>query len=142
MNVQKDKVKIFDTTLRDGEQSAGAGLTKDEKLEIAKQLEILKVDVIEAGFAASSPGDFDAVQSIAETIKNCEIASLARANPDDIDQGWNAIKNAVNPRIHVFISSSDIHILHQLRRNREQVVEMAVDMVKRAKKTYLVNLIL
>ncbi len=134
MNVQKDKVKIFDTTLRDGEQSAGAGLTKDEKLEIAKQLEILKVDVIEAGFAASSPGDFDAVQSIAETIKNCEIASLARANPDDIDQGWNAIKNAVNPRIHVFISSSDIHILHQLRRNREQVVEMAVDMVKRAKK--------
>ena len=129
-----DRVIIFDTTLRDGEQSAGIGMTGEEKLEIATQLARLRVDVIEAGFAASSPGDFQAVKTIAETIKGPVIASLARAHPDDVDQAWEALKGGENPRIHVFLSSSDIHIMHQLRKNREEVMDLAVSMVTRAKK--------
>ena len=129
----EDKVTIFDTTLRDGEQSAGAGLTTQEKLEIAKQLERLGVDVIEAGFAASSPGDFEAVQTIAREVRKPIIASLARCHANDIDQAWEAIKDAERPRIHVFISSSDVQIMHQLRRDPEQVLEMAVSSVERAK---------
>ena len=129
----EDKVIIFDTTLRDGEQSAGAGLTTQEKLEIAKQLERLGVDVIEAGFAASSPGDFEAVQTIAREVRKPIIASLARCHANDIDQAWEAIKDAERPRIHVFISSSDVQIMHQLRRDPEQVLEMAVSSVERAK---------
>ena len=130
----EEKIIIFDTTLRDGEQSAGIGLTGDEKLEIARQLARLRVDVIEAGFAASSPGDFQAVKTIAREIKGPVIASLARAHPDDVDQAWEALKDGENPRIHVFLSSSDIHIMHQLRKNREEVMDMAVSMVTRAKK--------
>ncbi len=129
----EDRVLIFDTTLRDGEQSAGIGLTTPEKLEIAKQLERLGVDIIEAGFAASSPGDFEAVETIAREVRRPQIASLARCHPDDVDQAWEAIKEAENPRIHVFISSSDVQIMHQLRRNPEQVLEMAVSSVERAK---------
>ena len=129
----EDKVIIFDTTLRDGEQSAGAGLTTQEKLEIAKQLERLGIDVIEAGFAASSPGDFEAVQTIAREVRKPIIASLARCHANDIDQAWEAIKDAERPRIHVFISSSDVQIMHQLRRDPEQVLEMAVSSVERAK---------
>ena len=131
--MEEDKVIIFDTTLRDGEQSAGAGLTTQEKLEIARQLERLGVDVIEAGFAASSPGDFQAVQTIAREVRGPIIASLARCHPNDVDQAWGAIKDAERPRIHVFISSSDIQIMHQLRRNPEEVLEMAVSSVERAK---------
>ena len=127
-----DKVTIFDTTLRDGEQSAGAGMTTQEKLEIARQLERLGVDVIEAGFAASSPGDFQAVQTISREVRKPIIASLARCHADDIDQAWEAIKEARHPRIHVFISSSDIQIMHQLRRNPEEVLEMTVSSVERA----------
>ena len=111
--MQQDKVLIFDTTLRDGEQAAGAGLTMDEKMEIARQLDRLGVDIIEAGFAASSPGDFKAVQAIANELRRPVIASLARAHPNDVDQAWEAIKGAEEPRIHVFLSTSDIHILHQ-----------------------------
>ena len=129
----EDKVIIFDTTLRDGEQSAGIGLTSQEKLEIAKQLDRLGVDVIEAGFAASSPGDFEAVRTIAGEVRRPVIASLARCVPGDVDQAWEAIKDAEHPRIHVFISSSDVQIMHQLRRNPEEVLDMAVSSVERAK---------
>ena len=129
----EDKVLIFDTTLRDGEQSAGIGLTTQEKLEIAKQLERLGVDIIEAGFAASSPGDFEAVQSIVREVRGPVIASLARCVANDIDRAWEAIKDAEHPRIHVFISSSDVQILHQLRSNPEEVLDTAVASVERAK---------
>ena len=129
-----DRVKFLDTTLRDGEQSAGIGMTVEEKMEIAKQLEKLRVDVIEAGFAASSPGDFQAVSNIAREIRGPVICSLARAHPNDVDQAWEAIKGAESPRIHVFLSSSDIQVMHKLRKHREEVMEMAVSMVDRAKK--------
>lgn len=128
-----DKVLIFDTTLRDGEQSAGIGLTPPEKLEIAKQLDRMRIDIIEAGFAASSPGDFEAVQAIAREVRRPVIASLARCVLNDVDAAWGAIKDAERPRIHVFISSSDVQIMHQLRRNPEEVLEMAVASVERAK---------
>ena len=128
-----DKVIIFDTTLRDGEQSAGIGLTTHEKLEIAKQLERLGVDVIEAGFAASSPGDFDAVREISRQVRGPIIASLARCVLDDVDQAWGAIQEAARPRIHVFISSSDVQIMNQLRKNPEEVMDMAVASIERAK---------
>ena len=131
--MKNDKVIIFDTTLRDGEQSAGIGLTKEEKLDVARQLERLGVDIIEAGFAASSPGDFQAVQAIAREVRGPTIASLARCVPGDIDAAWDAIKDAAHPRIHVFISSSDVHIWHQLRSNPEEVLDMAVSAVERAK---------
>ncbi|MDE2841978.1 MAG: 2-isopropylmalate synthase, partial [Chloroflexota bacterium] len=126
-------VRFLDTTLRDGEQSAGIGMTVDEKIEIARQLGRLNVDVIEAGFAASSPGDFQAVSTIAREVKGPVICSLARAHPNDVDQAWGAVQHAESPRIHVFLSSSDIHVMHQLRKNREEVIEMAVSMVERAK---------
>ena len=129
----EDKVTIFDTTLRDGEQSAGIGLTTPEKLEIARQLDRLGVDVIEAGFAASSPGDFEAVQAIVAELHRPVIASLARCVPGDVDSAWEAIKDAKHPRIHVFISSSDVQIMHQLRKNPEEVLDMAVASVERAK---------
>ena len=115
----EDRVIIFDTTLRDGEQAAGAAMTLEEKVEIAKQLERLRVDVIEAGFAASSPGDFLAVQTIAREVRTPIIASLAHANLDAVDRAAEALKEARHTRIHVFLSSSDIHIMHQLRKNRE-----------------------
>ena len=129
-----DRIIIFDTTLRDGEQAAGVALNGEEKMEIARQLEKLGVDVIEAGFAASSPGDFDAVAAIAREIKGATVASLARAVPGDVDAAWEALRNAAEkPRIHVFLSSSDIHIMHQLQKDYEQVLNQAVEMVARAK---------
>ena len=129
-----NKVLFLDTTLRDGEQSAGIGMTGDEKMEIARQLQKMRVDIIEAGFAASSPGDFEAVSNIAREVKGPIIASLARAVADDVDRAWEAVKHAERPRIHVFLSSSEIHQMHQLRKNREEVMEMAVTMVERARK--------
>jgi 2-isopropylmalate synthase len=128
-----DKVLIFDTTLRDGEQSAGIGLTLDEKMEIAKQLERLGVDIIEAGFAASSPGDFEAVSAIARELRGPVIASLARCVPGDIDAAWEAIKDAEQPRIHTFISSSDSHLMDLLRKNPEEVLDQAIASVERAR---------
>ena len=132
----EDRVVIFDTTLRDGEQSAGAGLTVDEKLRIAHQLAQLGVDVIEAGFAASSPGDFEAVQRASREIKGPVIATLARAVAGDIDAAGRALEFAERPRIHTFLSSSEIHLLHQMRRDRETIMGMAVEAVARAK-TYV-----
>jgi 2-isopropylmalate synthase len=129
-----DRVIIFDTTLRDGEQAAGVALNGQDKMEIAKQLEKLGVDIIEAGFAASSPGDFDAVMAIAREIKGAQVASLSRAVPADVDAAWEALRNAAErPRIHVFLSSSDIHIMHQLQKDYEQVLNQAAEMVARAK---------
>ena len=128
-----EKVLIFDTTLRDGEQSAGIGLTLDEKMEIAKQLERLGVDIIEAGFAASSPGDFEAVSAIARELRGPVIASLARCVPGDIDAAWEAIKDAEQPRIHTFISSSDSHLMDLLRKNPEEVLDQAIASVERAR---------
>ncbi|MCK5836919.1 MAG: 2-isopropylmalate synthase, partial [Desulfobacula sp.] len=105
-----NQIIIFDTTLRDGEQSPGGSMNQAEKLRIATQLETLGVNVIEAGFPAASEGDFQAVKTIAETLKISQIAALCRAGEDDINRGWEAIKNAVNPRIHTFIATSDLHM--------------------------------
>jgi 2-isopropylmalate synthase len=128
------KVIIFDTTLRDGEQAAGAGLSIRDKLEIARQLEKLGIDVIEAGFPISSPGDFEAVQLIAKEIKRSTVCALAHANAEAIDKAWEAIKKAKRPRIHVFLSASDIHLLHQLKKTREEILQISCDMVARARK--------
>ncbi|WP_182199906.1 2-isopropylmalate synthase [Paraliobacillus salinarum] len=127
------QIKIFDTTLRDGEQSPGVNLNQLEKLEIAKQLERLGVDVMEAGFPASSTGDFQAVQRIANTINSVTVAALARANKKDIDAAWEAIKGAEKPRIHVFIATSPIHMEYKLKKTPEEVIDIAVSMVKYAK---------
>jgi len=127
-----EKIFIFDTTLRDGEQSPGASLNKDEKIQIARQLELLNVDIIEAGFPFASRGDFECVQAIAHEIRGPQIAGLARAFPKDIDAAWEAVKVAANPRIHTFISTSDIHLKYQMRKSREEVLEMAVAAVKHA----------
>ena len=129
-----DRVIIFDTTLRDGEQAAGGTLNVQEKLEIAKQLERLNVDVIEAGFPISSPGDFEAVRLIAKEVHTPIICALARAVPEDIDRAWEAVREAKHPRIHVFLSSSDIHLGYQLKKSREEVLHTAQEMVARAKK--------
>ena len=120
-----DKLIIFDTTLRDGEQSPGASMTKDEKLRIARQLERLKVDVIEAGFAASSNGDFEAVRAIALAIKDCTVCSLARANDRDISRAAEALKGAASARIHTFIATSALHMDKKLRMTPDQVFEQA-----------------
>ncbi|MCK4354143.1 MAG: 2-isopropylmalate synthase [Dehalococcoidia bacterium] len=128
-----DKVMIFDTTLRDGEQAAGASLNAQEKLKIAKQLEKLGVDVIEAGFPVSSPGDFEAVRLISEEVQRPVICALSHANAKAIDRAWEAIKEAAHPRIHVFLSASDIHLLYQLNKSREEILEMARKMVTRAR---------
>src|SRR4030066_472414 len=128
------KIYIFDTTLRDGEQSPGIHLNIREKLEIAEQLDKLNVDTIEAGFPISSKSDFHAVQEIVKKIRNRAIAVLARAVPKDIDVAGEALKNAANPVIHTFISSSDIHLKYQLNKSREEVLEIAADSVKRCKK--------
>ncbi len=124
---------IFDTTLRDGEQSPGASMTKDEKVRIARQLERLRVDVIEAGFAASSPGDFDAIRSVAQVVKDSAVCSLARANDNDIRKAGEAVKPAARSRIHTFIATSPIHMKHKLRMEPEQVLEATVKAVKLAR---------
>ena len=128
-----DRVIIFDTTLRDGEQSPGATLNTEEKLEIAKQLARLGVDVIEAGFPASSPGDMDAVQRIARQVEGPTICGLARCILSDIDAAWEGVRDAPKKRIHTFISTSDIHLEHQLRMTREQVLERTRQCVSHAK---------
>ncbi len=130
----KSQVKIFDTTLRDGEQSPGCSMNLKEKIEIAHRLELLKVDIIEAGFAISSPGDFQAIAAVAETVKDCTVASLARCAEKDIDAAYKALKKAEDPRIHVFIATSPIHMKHKLKMTPEQVLERTADMVKYAKK--------
>ena len=128
----KDKLIIFGTTLRDGEQSPGASMTRDEKLRIARQLERMRVDVIEAGFAAASNGDYDSVRAIAEAIKESTVCSLARANEKDIRRSGDAIAPAARGRIHTFIATSPIHMEKKLRMQPDQVVEAAVKAVKLA----------
>ncbi|HWK80570.1 MAG TPA: 2-isopropylmalate synthase [Thermomicrobiales bacterium] len=128
-----DRVIVFDTTLRDGEQSPGATLTADEKLEVADALVDLNVDVIEAGFPAASPGDFEAVKAIAERSKGVTVAGLARAVPGDIERVAQAVRGAEQPRIHTFIATSDIHLKHKLRMTREQVLARVDESVRYAK---------
>ena len=128
-----DTVYIFDTTLRDGEQSPGATLNTEEKLEIARQLTRLGVDIIEAGFPASSPGDMDAVQRIARAVEGPTVCGLARCIKSDIDAAWEGVKDAGKQRIHTFISTSDIHLEHQLRMTREQVIARTRECVAHAK---------
>ncbi|WP_417068149.1 2-isopropylmalate synthase [Niveibacterium terrae] len=129
----KDRLVIFDTTLRDGEQSPGAAMTRDEKLRIARQLERLRVDVIEAGFAAASPGDAEAIRAISETIKDSVVCSLARANERDVRAAGEAIQSAARGRIHTFIATSPIHMEKKLRMTPDQVVEAAIASVKLAR---------
>lgn len=128
------KIKIFDTTLRDGEQSPGCSMNLKEKLEMAKQLDKMGVDIIEAGFAAASPGDFESVKEISKVIEHATVASLARTLEGDIDKAWEAIKEANHPRIHVFLATSDIHMEYKLKMSRDEVKKRVANMVAYAKK--------
>ena len=128
------RIKIFDTTLRDGEQSPGCSMNLKEKIEVTRCLERLKVDVIEAGFAISSPGDFESVSTIAGAVKDCTVASLARSTEKDIDCAWEAVKHAADPRIHLFIATSPVHMEYKLKMSPEQVLERTAAMVAYAKK--------
>lgn len=130
------RIKIFDTTLRDGEQSPGVNLNKLEKLEIAKQLERLGVDRIEAGFPASSQGEFEAVKEIADTIETTSVIALARTVKSDIDAAWEALKGAKKPAIHMFLATSPIHMEYKLRKTPEEVIETSVEMVRYAKRKF------
>ena len=127
------RIKIFDTTLRDGEQSPGCSMHLNEKLEVALQLEKLGVDVIEAGFAVSSEGDFKSVKTIAEIVKNCSVASLCRCVQGDIDASYNALKNAAAPRLHIFLATSPLHMQYKLKMSPEQVLEKIAESIKYAK---------
>ena len=128
------KIIIFDTTLRDGEQSPGCSMNLAEKLEVARMLEQLRVDVIEAGFPVASPGDFEAVKAVADEIRNCTIAALARSIARDIDKAGEALATAARPRIHVFCATSEIHRKYKLKRAKDEIVKMSVDAVRRALK--------
>ncbi len=130
----KNRIIIFDTTLRDGEQSPGVSLNMEEKLQIGRQLQKLGVDVLEAGFPVASPGDFEGVKRLSEELQDIQVAALSRANKKDIDVAWEAIKRGANPRIHTFIATSDIHMKYKLKKTRDQVLEMAVEAVKYASK--------
>ena len=127
------EIKIFDTTLRDGEQSPGCSMNLTEKIEMAKQLERLNVDIIEAGFAIASPGDFESVRTIAETVSRPTVASLARAVKEDIDAAWDAVRVAKHPRLHVFLATSPLHMQYKLRMSPDQVIQRVAEMVRYAK---------
>src|SRR6202044_3872569 len=126
-------VRIFDTTLRDGEQSPGATMTSSEKVEVARALARLGVDVIEAGFPAASPDDLAAVRTIAEEIRGPVICGLARGSRNDIDKAWEAVRSAARPRIHTFLATSDLHMEHKLRMTRDAVLARVADTVGYAK---------
>ena len=128
-----ERVYIFDTTLRDGEQAPGYSMNLEEKIRVAKQLEALGVDIIEAGFAISSPGDFESVEAIAKSVDNVTVASLARALNKDIDAAWEAVKRAKKPRIHVFLATSDLHLQYKLKMSREEALERIVTEVRYAR---------
>ncbi len=128
-----EQIIIFDTTLRDGEQSPGASMNTAEKLRLATQMEKLGVDVLEAGFPASSQGDFEAVSSISAKLQKTEIAALARTSKEDIDRAWQAVKKAVKPKIHIFIATSDIHLKYKLNMSREEVIRDTVEAIRYAK---------
>jgi len=127
-----DRIIVFDTTLRDGEQSPGASMHLGEKIQVAKQLERLNVDVIEAGFPIASEGDFEAVKAVAEAVKKPQVAGLCRASKKDIDRAWEALKVAKNPRIHTFIATSDIHIKHKFQKTHEEIKQAAINAVSHA----------
>src|ERR1700722_5400138 len=131
--MEKPRIIVFDTTLRDGEQSPGCSMNVQEKLRLAQQLDRLGVDVIEAGFPVASDGDFEAVQRIAASVRRPIIAGLARACRGDVDRAWEALQGAAHPRIHIFLATSDIHLKYKLRISREQCLEHAVDAVRHAK---------
>src|SRR4051794_813370 len=128
-----NRIRIFDTTLRDGEQSPGASMNMAEKVEVARALAGLGVDVIEAGFPIASPGDFEAGRALAAEVTGSTVCGLARCNDRDIDRAWEAIRHAQKPRIHVFLATSAIHREHKLRMTRGQIIERAVAGVRRAK---------
>ena len=132
-DTMSDRIYIFDTTLRDGEQSPGCSMNFSEKIRMARQLERLQVDVIEAGFPIASEGDFESVKEIAKQVRTCTIAGLSRANKGDIDRAWEALKQAAKPRIHTFIATSDIHLKYKLKKSRDEVLESAVNAVRLAK---------
>ena len=129
-----NRIRIFDTTLRDGEQSPGCSMNLKEKIQVAKCLESLKVDIIEAGFAISSPGDFESVQTIASAVKECSVASLARASVKDIDTAWEAVKHAADPWIHLFLATSPLHMQYKLKKTPEEILEMTAAMTAHAAK--------
>jgi 2-isopropylmalate synthase len=129
-----DRIIVFDTTLRDGEQSPGASMNKAEKLRLARQLEKLKVDVIEAGFPITSVGDFDAVSLIAKEVRGLTVAALARAEKGDIDRAWEAIREAADPRIHIVIATSDLHLKYKLKKTRQEVLEIIKRAVSHARR--------
>ncbi|MDD5494851.1 MAG: 2-isopropylmalate synthase, partial [Dehalococcoidia bacterium] len=132
--MKTDKVLIFDTTLRDGEQAAGTSLNVQEKLDIARQLEKLGVDIIEAGFPITSQGDFDAVRIISKEIRNSTICALSHANDEAVDRAWEAVKKANKGMIHIFLSTSGVHLTHQLKKSQDEILKMAVKAVARARK--------
>ena len=131
--MDRPRITIFDTTLRDGEQSPGCSMNVPEKLHLAQQLDRLGADVIEAGFPIASDGDFEAVQRIAATVRRPIIAGLARACTGDVDRAWQALQGAAHPRIHVFLATSDIHLKYKLRISREKCLEQAREAVRHAK---------
>jgi len=128
-----DKIYIFDTTLRDGEQSPGASMNLEEKVQIAEILEEMRVDIIEAGFPIASNGDFESVMEISKNIKNSTIAGLARAKLVDIDRAWEAVKNANSPRIHTFIATSPVHMKYKLKKNESEVLDAIKHTVSHAR---------
>ncbi len=130
----REHVRIFDTTLRDGEQSPGCSMNLAEKRRLAHQLERLGVDIIEAGFPISSDGDFESVQAVAQEVRKPAIAALARCCDADIGRAWQAVKSAARPRIHTFLATSDIHLQHKLRISRRECLERARDSVRLAKR--------
>src|ERR1700739_2632640 len=123
--MERARITVFDTTLRDGEQSPGCSMNVHEKLRMAHQLDRLGVDVIEAGFPIASDGDFEAVQAVAQSVRRPKIAGLARATFEDVDRAWQAVRHAGHPRIHVFLATSDIHLHYKLRMTREQCLKQA-----------------
>ena len=129
MKASQERIILFDTTLRDGEQSPGASMDVHEKVLVAKQLEILGVDKIEAGFPVSSPGDFDAVNAVAQEIQKAVVVGLCRTRQDDIKTAWDAVKDAARPGLHTFIATSDIHLKHKLRMSKEEVLKSVVESV-------------
>ena len=134
-----EKIYIFDTTLRDGEQSPGASMNLEEKIQIAEILEEMNVDIIEAGFPIASNGDFESVLEISKNIKNSTIAGLARAKLVDIDRAWEAIKNAKSPRIHTFIATSPLHMKYKLKKMNLKFLDAIKLTVKSCKKSYAPN---
>ena len=129
----KGRVAIFDTTLRDGEQAPGYSMTLDEKSRMAERLDLLGADVIEAGFAIASPGDFESVRRVAGIVKNACVASLSRALKKDIDAAWEAVRSAARPRIHTFLATSDLHLKYKLKMSREDALRQIREMVAYAR---------